>query len=257
MSPPQTTRVLLRVQAKNGKFLGPAVPPPWVSVHQGSQTLFGPVAVSGGSGTVNTAVNGPLPAGASRGAIAVQATQGGPPPGAYWLQPTTGAAGVVASFELTEAAFLEFRATALAESNHPVTTSTSMWVVPGMQLLEDPGFVLTIPGLIVSVSASLGAFLSVTAKVTMMCGCPITKPTWPEPSGGPEPFWPETELEVFAVLTTPTQPPYTRKMDFTTTDTFYTSYPLPPVGELRVAVYAVQRAESNVGFAEVAVKRAK
>lgn len=255
MVPAQSTSIRIRVQARSGKFLGPNVHYAVVSVLKDGYTLFGPALASGDSGAVDKTASAPLPGGASRNAIAVQATTSGPPAGAYWLAPDADSAGVVATFDLSEPARLEFRATALHGTPQAVTTSTSMWVVPGLQLTEDPGLVLTIPGLFVSLSCSLGSELSVEATVTMMCGCPITAPTWPEPAGGPEPYWPEPEFEVIAVLTPPAGPAASQKMAFTGTNTFKTAFPLPPAGASNVAVYAVQRAETNVGFSQLVVTR--
>ena len=255
MAPAQSTSIRIRVQARNGKFLGPNVHFAVVSVLKDGYTLFGPALASGDSGVVDKHVGTPLPEGASRNAIAVQATKSGPPAGAYWLEPDAASAGIVATFDLAEPAQLEFCATALRGTPQAVTTSTSMWVVPGMQLTDDPGLILTIPGLFVAVSCTLGRELTVVATVTMMCGCPVTTPTWPEPTGGPEPYWPETEFEVFAVLTPPSGKPASQAMTFTGTNTFQATFPLPPVGASNVAVYAVQRAESNVGFAQQPVTR--
>ena len=168
----------------------------------------------------------------------------------YWLLPDAGTASVVAVFTLADPALLEFRATAQAGTSNPVTSSVMMWVYPGMQLTSDPGLVLTIPGLVVAVTPTIGNEVAVTATVTMMCGCPITAPTWPPVSGGPEPYWPEPEFEIVAVLTPPSGPPTTQPMTFQETNTFVTSFALPPAGESTIAVYAVQPAESNVGYAQ-------
>jgi hypothetical protein len=192
--------------------------------------------------------------GASRDVIVVQASSGGPPPGAYWLTSDDGTAGIVATFMLAEPALLEFRATALYNTSSPVTASATMWVVPGLQLTSEPGVLLSIPGLHVTVAATVGRQIDVTATVTMMCGCPITTPTWPEPSGGPEPYWPYTEFQVVATLTQPDGSAVTQAMSFFATNTFTAVFPLPASGTSTVAVYALQQAESNVGYAQTTVQ---
>ena len=252
MPEPQQTSILIRVQARSGKFLGPNVQYSQITILNGPDVIFGPVIASGGSGTVDPKTGDPFNASWSRDVIAVQASPSGPPAGAYWLEPgDSGAAGVLATFPLAEPALLEFRATALYESVHPVTTSTMMWVYPGMQLTSEPGLLLSIPGLYVSLPPpEIGEQIDVTATVTMMCGCPITTPTWPEPSGGPEPYWPETEFEVVAILTPASGPAVTQKMTFADTNTFTASFALPEAGAATIAVYALQQAESNVGYAQ-------
>ena len=253
MAEAQQTSVRVRVQARGGKFLGPGVKYAQVSVLNAGKEIFGPDPGDGDSGVVDAQTGTPIPQGASRNAIVVQPSSAGPPEGAYWLQPDDATAGVVATFPLDAPALLEFRATALWTTDTPVTTSTQMWVVPGLQLTAEPGVVLTIPGLHATVAATVGDTVAVTATVTMMCGCPITEPTWPQASGGPEPYWPATEFQVQAVLTAPDGTQTTQGMAFQTTNTFTASFPVPPSGTSTIAVCAVQAAECNVGYAETTI----
>jgi hypothetical protein len=167
-----------------------------------------------------------------------------------------GTAGVVAKFPLAEPALLEFRATALYDTPNAVIASAMMWVVPGLNLTSEPGLLLSVPGLVVTLSPpAIGSHLEVTATVTMMCGCPITAPTWPFVSGAPEPYWPAPEFQVVAVLTDPAGVSTSQTMSFSTTNTFTTSFPLPPKGTSTIAVHAVQHAEANIGFAQTVVSR--
>ncbi|HEV7765058.1 MAG TPA: hypothetical protein VGQ76_08665 [Thermoanaerobaculia bacterium] len=255
MTTEQETLVLVRVQARGGKYLGPAVGYSLITISDGEQILFGPVIAKGGSGTVNTQVNSGFPADSSPNAIVVAASTSGPPAGAYWLMPDTESegptAGVIASLSLTKPTLLEFRATALTDTKNPVTTSAMMWVYPGQNLTSEPGVLLSMPGLAVSVATAIDLQLTVTATVTMMCGCPITTPTWPQAPGGPEPYWPETAFEVFAVLTLPDGSTINQPLAFTNTSTFEATLPLPPSGLSTIGVCAVQQAESNVGYDEV------
>lgn len=54
--------------------------------------------------------------------------------------------------------------------------STTLWMVPGQHRV-DPGLVMQLPGLIVNVTDYKihQQGVSVTANITMMCGCPITE----------------------------------------------------------------------------------
>ncbi len=255
MSTPQQTSVRIRVQARGGKYLGPNVNYAQVSVLNDGNVIFGPALATGNSGTVDSKTGDPFVPSASRDVIALQPTSSGPPSGAYWLLPSgDDTAGVVATFPLAAPALLEFRATALYDTSDPVIASAMMWVIPGMQLTSEPGLLLSMPGLVVSLAQpTVGSQLGVTATVTMMCGCPITAPTWPFVSGAPEPYWPEPEFQVVAVLTLPSGAATTQTMTFSATNTFTTSFATPPPGQSTVAVYAVQQAEANVGFAQIAV----
>ena len=124
MSQPQSTSVLIRVQARGGKFIGPAINYAQISVLNGAEVLLGPTVASGDSGTVDPQTGDAFPMTASRNVIAVQGSAGGPPAGAYWLLPDNGTAGIIATFPLAAPALLEFRATVLYESVNPIMTST-------------------------------------------------------------------------------------------------------------------------------------
>lgn len=251
------TFVLIRVQARGGKYLGPSIGYSQISVWNGETAIFGPVLAQGGSGTVDTDGNGPIPANASPDAIVVTSGKPGPPAGAYWLTPDDSGegptAGVVAKLSLTKPALLEFRAVALFNTPNPVTSSAMMWVYPGQDLTAEPGVLLTMPGLAVSVTATVTTQVNVTGTLTMMCGCPITTPTWPQQPGGSEPYWPYTEFNVFAVLTQPDGTTSELALAFSKTNTFIGSFPLPPAGTSVVGVCAVQQAASNIGYGETTV----
>src|SRR5687768_6115212 len=104
MAQPQSTSVLIRVQARGGKFLGPAVNYAEISVLNGSEVLIPPTVAKGDSGVVDSTTGAPFPMAASRDVIVAQASPGGPPAGAYWLTSDSGTAGIVATFMLAEPA---------------------------------------------------------------------------------------------------------------------------------------------------------
>jgi hypothetical protein len=255
--------VKVRVQARDGKILGPAptVKQPLLSVRDvrnNKMWITDECFNKDSSGTV-------LPTfgyGASRNAIVVAPFTGPlvptnpphPPSGPYWLQPPgKGQGELIVELPLTDPALLEFTAKAYAPDE--VHASATMWVVPGMELLDDPGLVLTIAGLYATATASAaGGIATVTATVTMMCGCPITAPVWQTPPANEELYWPANEFEVTAlfrkVSTADQSGPY--KMTFAGTNTFTLSQPLP-TGLYAVSVVALQRKETNVGFASTTV----
>jgi len=257
-------KVKVRVQARDGKILGPAktVKQPVLSVRN---VLTGKEISRGDFNTKSSGVVVQASAFSqtvSRNAIVVEPSPieppptvlpPFPPPGPYWLETPIGQGELIVSLPLTEPTLLEFTATAYAPE--AVYASATMWVIPGMQLLADPGLVLTIAGLYTTVETSvMGGTVKVTATVTMMCGCPITAaPPGPAPSDI-ELFWPSTEFEVwvkFRVKDTQTETIPTR-LSFETTNTFTGSANLAP-GTYEVSVWAVQPRETNVGFASTAV----
>jgi hypothetical protein len=191
--------------------------------------------------------------GDSRNAIAVQPpsiSHSYPTPGPYWLEVPKGQGELIVPLRITEPSLLEFRATAYAPD--PVYASATMWVMPGMQLLADPGLVLTIAGLYATVDASASnGTANISANVTMMCGCPVTvQPSQTLPPNT-EPYWPSTEFTVTAQLrSNGGAEVYVLQLTCTSTSTFTGSLNVPP-GVYDVSVMAVQTNETNVGFARM------
>jgi hypothetical protein len=260
--------VKVRVQARDGKILGPAktVKQPTLSVRDVRRNEYvvipNPNFDTRSSGTVKEA--SAFRQTFSRNAIVVEPPPIEPPPpveppfpqpGPYWLETPIGEGELIVSLPLTEPSLLEFTATAYAPDK--VYASATMWVMPGMELLADPGLVLTIAGLYTTVEASaVGGTVTVTATVTMMCGCPITVAPPKPPPAGEELYWPETEFEVTARYrkvggAQGESDPFA--LSFATTNTFCGSVQLAP-GIYVVSVVALQRKETNVGFASTSVE---
>jgi hypothetical protein len=252
--PPAYTQVKVRVQARGGKILGPAptVKQPLLSVRNvlTGETLISDAPMNNGSsGTVVPASQ--FSDSVSRNAIVVQPpaiSPTYPTPGPYWLEVPDGQGELIVQLQIDEPSLLEFRATAYAPD--PVYASATMWVMPGMQLLANPGLVLTIAGLYATVEASASnGTASISANVTMMCGCPITvQPSQTLPPNT-EPYWPSSELEVTAQLrANGGSEMYASPLKCTSTST-YTGFINVPPGAYDVWVVAVQANETNVGFA--------
>ena len=238
-----STNVLVRVQAKGGKFLGPDAGYSRVTLTEvASGRVLAQGMAEGGSGTLS----GGFTAAATRQQIVTQqwGTQT-----TLWLSATPGqpTAGFSATLDLDAPEFVEFAAEALTngDPNGHVVRQT-MWLTPGTDLTAEPGVVLVMPGLIVRIlspEASLDSpLLPVSAWVTMMCGCKID-PTLP---------WLPAEFDVTATVIqvggsfTTTVP-----LAFEATSTFGTtdSIALPGPGEYYLTVNAVQAAEGNTGSA--------
>ncbi|HEU4559738.1 MAG TPA: hypothetical protein VFS20_17930, partial [Longimicrobium sp.] len=235
------TNVLVRVQAKGGKFLGPDAGYSQVTITDvaTSKALAQGIA-SGGSGNLSSpnffpsCTRQPVVTTQSNGAQSLLWLSAMPPT----IPPT---AGFEATLELDAPTLVQFTADALTDGKPNGHSATqTMWVTPGADLVAEPGVVLVIPGLIVNVlSATVsGSSLSVTAWVSMMCGCKID-PSLP---------WLPTEFAVTATVTDAdgnqvAQAP----LVFQKTSTFGTaqSIALPAPGTYTVAVEAVQPAEGN------------
>ena len=252
-------QVKVRLQARGGKILGPAVQQPLLSVKNLTRnvTLIEKALFDhSSSGTVVQEFG----ASVSRNAIVVQPpaiSSTYPTPGPYWLEPPAGQGELIVQLYLDEPTQVEFTATAYAP--YPVYASATLWVLPEMQLLDEPGLVLTIPGLFTTLTASaVGSQVTVEAKVEMMCGCPITPqpplpPPAPPPTPGTEMFWPSTEFDVQAEF----RPmdgggPVVLPLQCTGTSAFSGTQKLAN-GTYDVWLVAVQAKETNVGFAKTQV----
>jgi hypothetical protein len=245
------TSVLVRVQAKGGKFLGPDAGYSQVTLKQvDTGEVLAQGTASGSSGNllaafVPSATRQPVVTTQSSGAQSLLWLSALPPT----IPP---AAGFVATLDLDAPLLVSFIADALtdgAPNGHSVTET--MWITPGADLTAEPGMVLVIPGLIVNVLTATvsGSDLTVTAWVTMMCGCKID-PTLP---------WLPTEFAVTATVTDATgQQVAQTALAYQTTSTFGTPTSQPIAlpsgsGTYTVTVTAVQPAEANVGSAIASV----
>jgi len=243
------TPVLVRVQAKCGKFLGPDAGYSRVTLRQtGATGVLAQGIASGSSGNLSSSF---IPSCTRQPIVTTQ------PSGAQSLQwlsalpPTIPpAAGFLAALDLDAPTFVEFTAESLTNgkpNGHSVTET--MWITPGADLTAEPGVVLVIPGLIVNVLTAdvSGSSLTVTAWVTMMCGCKIDT-TLP---------WIPTEFAVTATVTDASgQQVAQAPLAYQTTSTFGTSQPIAlPTGAATytLTIAAVQPAEGNVGSASTTV----
>jgi hypothetical protein len=233
------TSILIRVQARGGKFLGPDIGYSTVTVRNaqtGQILASGPAGTAGqDSGKLSLAVGNSV----SSGVVLTY-----PGPQVWYLTATPGTTAFFeARFDIAQPTLVEISAQARG-----IASSGTMWVEPGCQLNTEPGYIVTMPGLavdIIAVKAANDAF-AVSAKVTMMCGCPIddqkTDPKGPIP-------WPSSEFDVWAevrrggIVTRAT-------LDLQETSIYGGSVKRPPTpGHYELAVVAVQKSESNVGIA--------
>lgn len=241
------TRVLVRVQAKGGKFIGPDGGYALVTLREVvTGEILAQRIATGGSGALSAAFT----PGATREVIV---TPGTPSETVQWLSAPAGqsTAGLLATLDLHRPTLVEFSATTLSNgipNGHQV--KQQMWLTPGVHLDAEPGVVLVIPGLSVQILAPdvatpVAGSVGVTAWVAMMCGCKVS-----DAPGSP---WVPSEFRVHARLRAVggdfvAEAP----LAFQATSTFGTQAPiaLPPgAGSYELVVDAVQAAEGNVGSA--------
>jgi len=164
------TQVLIRVQAKDGMFLGPdSFAGAFITIKEQSsgKELASGFTDDGDSGSRKDAY---LPNSSRQPIIAP--TQ---PPILYWLTADEATVKFAASLALSAPALLEFIVKVpLPAAQGDQFFSVTQWVVPGKDLTVGPGFVIEIPGLWVQPEVvAIGNQVKVRAKVAMMCGCEI------------------------------------------------------------------------------------
>lgn len=147
------------------------------------------------------------------------------------------------------------RADAYGPLGHPASAhraSATQWVVPGRDLTGGDGWVLELPGFVVElqapatpiVASASGKSIALKAKVTMMCGCPIT------PGG----LWDADGYEVKGLLYKDGQQVDAAALSYAgETSLFAGSLPLPAAGRYELVVYAYDPANGNTGLARTAL----
>ena len=121
--------------------------------------------------------------------------------------------------------------------------SSTQWIIPGKHITGGDGWLLEIPGFSVNAGAlvvvgSDTTVLTVTAKVTMMCGCPI------EPDG----MWDANGYEVAAILTDNSGSSTTIPLSYAgKTSLFSGSSALTGSGPFEAVVYVYDASNGNTG----------
>ncbi len=246
------TSVLVRVQARGGKFLGPDIGYALVTVRNvATGALLAQGIATGDSGTLQTSY---APGASFETVITFPLAPAAPIE--QYLIPTPGTtASFVAKFDLDTPAVVEISAAAMTNgiANEHVV-STRIWLWPGADLLQEPGLVFSLPGLNVELitpgppDKPSGTSLDVSAWVTMMCGCEIG--AFP-PNTPKEPWeWPPQEFEVRALLLDPNGSCVAMEtLELTATSVFSGSIANLQPGEYQLVVTALQPAGANTGLA--------
>jgi hypothetical protein len=193
------TKIMVRVIARAGKFLGDDIGGALVTIHDArSGELLASGRTTGGSGPTEAIMQMPR-------------TRNQPIP--TLDPPKNNACFFEASLRLESPRLVEISALgplAAQQSANRVTATT--WVYPGLGIappgplregIRQDGFLLEIPGLLVQVLSPPQHYLPsnalpktpipISANVTMMCGCPINSPSSTNP-------WPDTDFQVGASI---------------------------------------------------------
>ena len=158
------------------------------------------------------------------------------------LLSTPGAAAFQTTLDLDRPTLVKVEAVGPLGKPHAQITVTSMkWLLPGQPLVGD-GWLLEFPGLVVEPDWGVEASgLTVDAKVTLMCGCPI------EPGG----LWDAAKYEVRATLMDGDKAISSTALAYAgKPSTFAGKLPKPKAGAYRLRVIATNPETGNTGVVE-------
>ncbi len=120
-----------------------------------------------------------------------------------------------------------------------ITATSQMWLLPGKAVGGD-GWVIELPGLVVEPTLSTAGGLTVTAKVTLMCGCAISPGT----------TWDADHYEVIATVMQGTRVVKAVPLPYAgTTSTFAAPVTGLAAGAYRVVITAHNSRTGNTGVA--------
>ena len=216
------TPVTIRVRALDAKFIGSHVGEMNVVVEDTSSgALLASGRISGGAGDTDRLIKQPL----SRGTrLSDDMT-----------------AAFVAHLKIDRPTRIRIKVTGpLAQPQSAQELTVTSWVVPGRPIDGD-GIGLNLPGLIVTPVSHIvkGGLLTLSADVTLMCGCPITR----------EGLWNAADYEVRALVTPTGGKPSEIPLEFTgPTNRFSGTAQLPTAGPHEVTIWAHNAKTGNTGW---------
>ncbi len=224
----EPTHVIVRAQAQDAKFIGDSMGGVQITLRDArTGAVLAKGLTKGGTGDTSRIMKTPRTRGVGL------------------ADPS--AAGFEAVIDLTQPTLV--RVDAVGPAGRPgaaIKVSSSQWVLPGRDIVGD-GWVLDFPGLVIEPTTSVtsGGALRISAKVSLMCGCPI------EPSG----IWNADTYKVEAHL-------LKGGRDVATTLLTYSGQPSQfsgaltdvPAGRYRLRLIAADATTSNAGVIEIPVR---
>ncbi len=219
----QETSIMIRVKAKDAKFIGSSMGGSRVIVREHvSGRILAEGYTSGSTGNTDRIMKDPI----SRN-IQLSDDQ---------------TAGFIAKLSIEKPVFVTV--SAYAPIDNSVKSETQLWLIPGKDITGD-GLILEIPGFKIDVLSpqlheSIGADneIEIRANIIMMCGCPLT-------DGG---VWNSNQYEVEALIYKDKKLENTIPMQITDkASTFLGKGKLSP-GNYEIAVYAYDPVTGNTGL---------
>ena len=221
------TNVTVRVLSKDAKFMGTGVGGVRIKFSEAdSGKLLAEGVIEGNTGDTRTIMQEPRIRGRALS--------------------TKGSASFTATLDLVKPTRVQVTVEGpLSNPDSANRVTSTQWVIPGKHVTGGDGWLLEIRGFSVNAGASIKVsagsttpVLTVTAIVTMMCGCPI------EPDG----LWDANGYEVAALLTDRSGSSTTIPLSYAgKTSLFSGSSPLVGSGPFEAVIYVYDASSGNTG----------
>ncbi len=228
----EETEITVRVIARNAQYVGDLVEGALITITDAaSGELLAQGITSGNAGNPERTMRTPRNRGVPMAA--------------------KGAAKFSATLDIDEPRYLQVTAYGPLDKRFTANrASATQWIVPGKHLTGGDGWVLELPGLLVSPNlaastvplskASSGIFIN--AEVMLMCGCPI-KPGF---------YWDPKDYEVVAIVHRGDEDVGRFPLNYAgTASEFETQFTAHVPGIYDISVYAYDAASGNTGVGQV------
>lgn len=224
----QETSLMVRVQAKDAKFIGSSMGGAKVLVREDlTGKILAEGFTTGSTGNTKMIMENPRQRGIK---ITDEET-----------------AGILLKFNIDKPVFVTVEAYSPLSSE--IKTETQLWLLPGKDILGD-GLVLEIPGFFVDVLSprahqefTPAGDIQIMANIVLMCGCPIS-------SGG---MWNADQYIVEAIISQNGKGIQTIPMKVTETSLFSGTAKLPK-GNYEIAVTAFDPVSGNTGLDKTSIR---
>jgi len=219
----QETSVMIRVKAKDAKFIGTSMGGAKVIVRdERTGKLLAEGFTEGSTGNTDVIMKNPK---TRESKLSDENT-----------------AGFLAKLNIEKPVFVNVEAFAPGENR--VKSTTQLWVIPGKDIIGD-GLIIELPGFIIDIlspqahqSIDANKEIEIKINIVMMCGCPITK-------GG---IWDAEQYEVKAVISKDGKQEKTLDLKvLEQASTFSGKVVLVP-GNYEILVYAFDPVSGNTGL---------
>ncbi len=228
----EATNITVRVLARNAQFVGDLIDGAFVTITDAaSGEMLAQGITSGDAGSPNRTMR--------------TARQRGEPMAAK------GDAKFAATLDIDEPRYLQVTAYGpLDKRFSPNRASATQWIVPGKHLTGGDGWVLELPGLLVSPNLAASTVrlskaasgILIEAEVMLMCGCPI-KPGF---------YWDTKDYEVVAIVRRGDDDVGRFPLRYAgAASEFATQFTPQLPGVYDISVYAFDSASGNTGVGQV------